>query len=245
MPTLHLQVCAGFANRLRALVSGICLSEDLGMPFVIHWFPMSPECACRFGSVLDAETLPKTVKVVPEDLFQAKEVNSLEAWPQVYDAWDKKSDLYLKSYTIFYTNENFEKHLRSIRPSSFVKDFLGRRTSQVDWSKAIGVHIRRGDNKKSIEQSPLESFVKKMSDSKDSFFVIATDDTKVKEQLMVQFGDRCFFPATLLSRRTEEGMIHGVADFFALTKCTEIWGSYWSSFSEIAAKYGDIHLTIV
>jgi hypothetical protein len=245
MPTIHLQVCAGFANRLRALVSGICLSEDLGMPLVIHWFPMSPECACRFGSVLDAESLPKTVKVVPEDIFQAKEVNSLEAWTPVFQSWDQKSDLYLKSYSIFYTNDNYEKHLRSIKPSSYVKEFLNRRTSMVYWSKTIGVHIRRGDNKKSIEHSPLESFLIKMREAKDSFFVVATDDNQVKERIMIEFGDRCVFPATALSRRTEEGMIHGVADFFALTKCTEIWGSYWSSFSDIAAKCGSIPLTIV
>jgi hypothetical protein len=245
MPMIHLQVCAGFANRVRALVSGICLSEDLSIPLVIHWFPMSPECACRFGSVLDAESLPKPVKVVPEDLFQAQEVNSLEAWAPVFQRWDQKSDLYLKSYSIFYTNESYDKHLRSIRPSSFVKDFLARRTASVDWSKAVGVHIRRGDNKKSIEHSPVESFVQKMREATGRFFVLATDDQKVRERMMIEFGDRCVFPAMTLSRKTEEGMIHGVADFFALTKCTEIWGSYWSSFSDIAAKYGSIPLTIV
>ena len=74
----------------------------------------------------------------------------------------------------------------------------------------------------------------------NSFFVVCTDDASTKEALMVEFGDRCVFPATVLSRKTEEGMIHGVADFFALTKCTQIWGSVHSSFTEMAARYGNI-----
>jgi hypothetical protein len=245
MPTLHVQVCAGFANRVRALVSAICLAEDLQIPLVLHWFPMSPECACRFSAVLDAESLPKTCKVVPEDLYQAIEVQSSDTWDLLYRRWDQKSDLYLKSYGKFYANAKWEAHLRALKPTRLVKEFLQRRCNDVPWEKAIGVHIRRGDNKKSIEGSPLENFLQKMRENKEAFYVVATDDTKVKEQIISEFGDRCIFPAVTLSRKTEEGMMNGVADFFALAKCVEVWGSYWSSFSEIASVYGNIGLTIV
>ena len=102
MPTLHLQVCAGFANRVRAMVSGICLAETLNMPLVVHWFPKSPECACRFSSVLDPESLPKTVKIVPEDIYQAYDVQTLDDWNRVNFNWDKKSDLFMKSHGIFF-----------------------------------------------------------------------------------------------------------------------------------------------
>ena len=245
MPTLHLQVCAGFANRLRSLVSGICFAEAHGLSLVIHWFPRSPECASRFSSLIDPESLPKTVKIVPEDLYMAHEVLSQEECMRAYRAWDKTSDLHWKSYSIFYYDETWESQLREIKPSRLVKDFLNRRCSQVDWSKAIGVHIRRTDNKKSIENSPLESFFKKMEHDETLSFVVATDDQKVREELISKFGNRCLFPALVLSRKTEEGMVQGVADFFALTKCVELWGSYASSFSEIASRYGSIQLTIV
>lgn len=244
MPTLHLQVCAGFANRLRALVSGICFAEDYNVQLVIHWFPMSPECFCRFQSVLDPESLPKTCKVTTEDLYMAKEVITVEDYKRAIMNWDKKSDLHWKSYSIFYKNDHWDYHIRNLRPSRSVKEFLDRRCNQVDWSKTIGVHIRRTDNKKSILGSPLESFLKKMEEDKSSSYVVATDDQKVREELISKFGDRCVFPALVYTRKTEEGMVQGVADFFALTKCTEIWGSYASSYSEMAAKYGDISLTI-
>lgn len=245
MPTLHLQVCAGFANRVRALVSGICLAEALDIPLVIHWFPKSPECACKFSSVLDPESLPKTVKIVPEDIYKATEVLSREDWAREDYHWDKTSDLFIKSHGIFFHNDRYDFHLRNIRPSSLVKDFLQRRCSHIDWSNAIGVHIRRTDHKKAIANSPLESFLSKMRENPQAFFVVATDDTKVKETIEQEFLGRCLFPAVVLTRKTEEGMIQGVADFFALSKCTEILGSTASSFSEIAAKYGNIKLFIV
>jgi hypothetical protein len=240
MPTLHLQVCAGFANRVRAMVSGICLAEALDIPLVVHWFPKSPECACKFSSVLDAESLPKTVKIAPEDLYMASEVLSQEDWERKNYYWDKTSDVSIKSYGIFFWNERYDFHLRNLKPSRLVKDFLDRRCASVPWEKTIGVHIRRGDNKKSIEGSPLSSFLQKMETQPSAFFVVCTDDMKTKEKLMIGFGDRCLFPALVLSRKTEEGMIHGVADFFALTKSTQIWGSVHSSFTEMAARYGSI-----
>lgn len=245
MPTLHLQVCAGFANRVRAMISGICFAEEYGLKLVIHWFPMSPECACRFQTVVDPESLPKTVKILPEDLYMAKEVLSHEDTSKIYADWDKTSDLFWKSYGIFYRNRSWETHLRALRPSRMVKEVLDRRCQSVDWSTAIGVHIRRGDNKKAIEGSPLENFLQKMRSNSDVLYIIATDDQTVKGQLLLEFGDRCLFPAAVLSRKTEEGMVHGVADFFALTKCRQLWGSSWSSFSEVAAWYGAIDLTIV
>jgi hypothetical protein len=244
MPTLHLQVCAGFANRVRALVSGLCFAEEYGLKLVVHWFPMSPECVCRFQTVLDPESLPKTVKVVPEDVYMANEVLNPEDMSKAYASWDKTSDLFWKSYGIFYRNASWETQLRNLRPSRLVKEVLDRRCSQVDWTTAIGVHIRRGDNKKSIEGSPLENFLQKMRGNSEALYVVATDDQTVREKLLVEFGSRCVFPAATLSRKTEEGMVHGVTDFFALTKSSMIIGSTASSFSEIAARYGNVELEI-
>lgn len=245
MPALHLQVCAGFANRLRALVAGICFAEDHGLQLVIHWFPKSPECACRFSSVLDPESLPKTVKVAPEDLYMPADIWCEEKWKEAYANWDKTSDLNWKSYGIFYTNAKYDHYLRQIKPSPFVKEFLNRRCASVDWENAIGVHIRRGDNTRSIKHSPLEAFAEVMRQNEKAFYVVATDDATVKQSLLDEFGPRCVFPAMTLSRRTDEGMIQGVADFFALSQCTSIWGSYGSSFSELSARYGNCKMTVV
>jgi len=78
----------------------------------------------------------------------------------------------------------------------------------------------------------------------DKTFVVASDDNEVRNQLHAEFGPRCVFPAEILSRASELGMIHGVADFFALSLCSQILGSVGSSFSEMAARYGNIPLIL-
>lgn len=159
--------------------------------------------------------------------------------------WDTTSDLRIKSYGIFHGTETFEEHLRRLRPSPFVNEFLRRRCGFIDWSSAMGVHIRRTDNLKSILGSPFESFLEAMRKQAPATFVIATDDGDVRASLIQEFGPRCVFPAYVLSRTTEEGMLHAATDFFALSKCSKILGSVGSSFSEIAARYGDCSLELV
>ena len=245
MPTLHLQVCAGFANRVRALVAGLCAAEDLQIPLVVHW-PPTLECACKVSTVLDGESLPKTVKVVPDALESPLEVVSTDDWGKVLSEWDERSDLRIKSYGIFRGSETFEEHLRRLQPSSFVKEFLQRRCGHLDWPSAIGVHIRRTDNLKSILGSPFESFLDTMrKEEATALFVVATDDMTVRASLLQEFGPRCIFPAYVLTRQTEEGMLHAAADFFALSICPRILGSVGSSFSEIAARYGGCRLELM
>jgi len=190
---------------------------------------------CRFDNVLDPTSLPKGVKVVSESLFEAEEVLTEYHMMKVMYTWKRTSDLNIKSYGIFYSDPTWETVLRSLQPSAQVK----QRIPAIAWSKAIGIHIRRTDNQKSIEGSPTEWFLNKMRTDTESIYVVATDDTNIRKQLQEEFGSRCIFPASVLSRRSEEGMIHGVADFFCLAKCSRIWGSVGSSFSEIAARYGN------
>jgi len=222
------------------MVSGICLARQLQIPLVIHWFPRSVECVCRFETVLDPRSLPKTVSIVSDDLFQPQEVLSAEHTKNLLSAWNRQSDIVIKSYGIFYKDSSWEDTLRSLRPSPSVRILLERN----DWNRCIGVHIRRTDNKKSIEYSPTDWFVEKMRATPDCTFVVATDDAQLREKIHQEFGSRCFFPATVLSRKSEQGMISGVADFFGLAKCSKIWGSVGSSFSEIAAMYGAIPLEL-
>jgi hypothetical protein len=44
---------------------------------------------------------------------------------------------------------------------------------------------------------------------------------------------------------TQKGMNDAVLDFMALSRCKKILGSYASSFSELAALYGDLPLEVV
>lgn len=130
------------------------------------------------------------------------------------------------------------------------KDILIRVNSimeKYDKGHLIGVHIRRTDHKEAIKRSPLELFVKKMEEKQkeeDIIFFLATDDNTVKRELL----NRNFTVVTsdkLTRRDTSSGMIEAFVDMLCLSMCREIWGSFGSTFSWMAAYWGGIPLEII
>jgi hypothetical protein len=242
MSEIHLQVVAGLANRLRALVSGICLAEDYKLPLVIHW-SLDHNCGASFGSLFDLSSLPSFVKVTHLPLLKAVPCLSTEDLDHVKKIWNQKVPLTLKSYGHFHRSDmpRWIQHLRRLQPQKDLLLEVEARLPPFDQSRFLGVHIRRGDNLKSIEASPLEAFLKRL-DEDDSFFVVATDDLWIREALKQRYPGRVWFPAKTLERHTEDGMKEAVIDFFCLTRCPRILGSFYSSFSEIAALYGGSNL---
>ncbi|MDO5340866.1 MAG: hypothetical protein Q4F69_00200 [Bacteroidia bacterium] len=114
--------------------------------------------------------------------------------------------------------------------------------------KTYGIHIRRTDNTWAIENSPLELFVKKIdeiiSDDSASKFYLATDDAETINVLKGRFGDRILVREKDFSRATESGIQDAVVDIWLLSKTRKIYGSFYSSFSEMAAWIGGIELEI-
>jgi hypothetical protein len=76
-------------------------------------------------------------------------------------------------------------------------------------------------------------------------FFLATDDVNVELELKLIFGDRIISPPKDLSRQTVAGIQAAVVDLFVLAGTGRILGSYWSSFSEVAAWIGDIPLVVI
>jgi hypothetical protein len=248
MPTLHLQVVAGLANRIRAMVSGMTLASDLNIQLKVYWFPYHPAAVCHFDSIFDKTTLPSWMSISAMDLGIGPDTLSENDTYEMLRNWDKTSDLYIKSYGVFYRPNMFRwlAHLRSLRAAPRIQQELEDRTSALDFKKTVGVHVRRGDNTKAIEASPLDLFLKEASQyPADTKFLVATDDLVVKASFQSQFPDRCIFPAKRLVRTSEEGMREAAIDFFALAKTSKILGSAHSSFSEMAALYGSAELKII
>lgn len=245
MVALHLEVLAGFANRLRSLISGICLAEDLQIRLVVHWNSRNSACAIAFDKIFDTKTLPSFVEIIDGVLAQSDECLSVDDKDRLLSGWDKNSKLYWRSYGIFYRPDmkKWLQHLRSLKPTKQILMKVNERLPPFDSERLIGVHIRRGDNLKSIQMSPIDAFIRRMGEL-DGFFVIATDDEKTKKVLQMYFKDLTF-PSTILKRSTEEGMIDGVVDFFCLSRCPFILGSAYSSFSELASQYSGSQLEII
>ena len=212
MEPIHLQVCAGLANRLRALVSGICFAEDLKRPLVLHWPPIEPSCCAHFEALFDPSSLPSFVTVVPEYPERQRLTQCLSQ--EDLDKLKEKEGqgVYnLKSYGWFHRSdpERWLKHLRALKPSQYIEERLSNRS----FDDTLGVHIRRGDNEKSIQGSPLSVFLDLLAVNPSPKFLVATDDADVRAIFQKHFPQKCVFVANVLARNTEQGMIEAAIDF--------------------------------
>lgn len=112
-----------------------------------------------------------------------------------------------------------------------------------------GLHIRRTDNIWSITSSPIDLFEKKIHDvllqNPDSAFYLASDDEDTIRDLNAKFGDKIIVRDKELSRKTSVGMQNALIDMLLLSKCKKIFGSYFSSFSEMASWIGGVELEVI
>ena len=108
----------------------------------------------------------------------------------------------------------------------------------------IGLHVRRTDNKMAIKRSPLYLFIDKvekiLSENSQQRFFLATDDNGVKDEMMSRFPEHIFSRYKLAKREDPNGLKDAVIDLFLLASCKSLYGSSWSSFSDVAADIGRI-----
>ena len=148
----------------------------------------------------------------------------------------------ISSGLVFYEHQD-GLYSKLFVPNDFVQSQIDEITKRFD-ENTVGVHIRRTDNKQSIMHSPLELFVEKMKrlidENQNTTFYVASDDAETKRKLQSIFGDRIFVADVKVDRNDRNAIIQAVAEMYALSKTRMIIGSYYSSFSEIAAKIGSV-----
>ena len=100
-----------------------------------------------------------------------------------------------------------------------------------------------------IQKSPINLFITAMGNAIDqnpqTNFYLATDSESDKQLLRNKFGNRIITSQQAAERNTTSGIQNAVVDLYALSKTHTIFGSYYSSFSEIAAQLGNNKLHIL
>jgi hypothetical protein len=234
MHTVVLEVCAGLGNRLRAMVSGFCAAEEIGRSLRIVW-GLEPSCGASFEQLFENEfpgvifykSMPagtkKTMCLSPADWLAVK---------------DMDAPIVIKSYGQFTENrERFLYWLRQLRPR---REIVEATDPIFLLGPVVGIHMRRGDHVKCIANSPTSLFIDAMRRyPKDTVFFVASDSDEDRERLEWQFPGQVRTVAQNLVRDTAAGMVDAMKDFVALSRCSEILGTKGSSFSEMAAAYGD------
>lgn len=250
--------CAGLANRMRAIASGLCAAEDFDCSgLAIVWKFDRAIFTAPFHMMFDMRTLPKGIVKVEETYFEpdsswatAYDCTSEEKWSHYVARQGTRRPYKIKSWARFYvpSEERWVAHLRSlpIHPSILaqVAD-----TFQSPRSRMVGVHIRRTDHRKAIQGSPSAAFWAAMNAElavdPDTQFYVASDDETERQEAMRRFPGRVRLgPNQLLGRNDPYGCRDAMVDLIALSKCEKIIGSEGSSFSEIASAIGNTPLQV-
>lgn len=146
-------------------------------------------------------------------------------------------------YRISKLNSNYSM----FNPLDSIKEQIQKTSSK--FSNTIGLHIRRTDHVKSIQSSGLEKFEKVIEDhiEKDetTTFFLASDSGEVKKSLNEKFGSKILTADLELTRDSYEGIKGAVIDMYCLSRTKKIYGSYFSTYSQVAAAISDIEEVIV
>ena len=160
---------------------------------------------------------------------------------------NEKKKVYMASYTAFQPYENTLMSELFV-PIQAVREKIEMRCSSF-LENVIGVHIRRTDNVASIENSPLELFYKELDLDLDknerSLVYLATDSEEVKSLMRKRYGNRIISSTVPADRSSIGGIQDGIADMYTLARTNKIYGSFQSSFSEIASQIGGNQLIIL
>ena len=259
MKKLTLVPNAGLCNRLYAITSAVVFKQTYpGVDVNIYWYKWF-NCNCRFHDLF--KPLPQEMPQVKELYFSIANVpgHRLNLYiPQrirglFYDAsilseLDKDGfDRIMKESEKVYVNKDCpfwegyisESLAKIFRPA----DDIQRRIDDITtgWNgNVVGLHIRRTDNLRAIQQTPMEYFVsiidKELQSDDRIRFYVATDDATVKEYLKGKFGEHILTEEFCLKRNSLQGMKDAVVDLYCLGSTSKIYGSSASTYSLCASQ---------
>ena len=254
----------GLCNRMRVVASAVLLARAAGVGLRVRW-QRTMDFNCRFAEIFAPLRSPGLVVELDAMNDRQKVLRRLEESVLVLRGWRPLirergaatiGDIETGARIATHKNLLIRGNTRLLKASGMYDCFapaeqcakeIREWTSVVE--NAVGVHIRRGDNKKSAVGSPLPAFVKLMREELERDpclrFFVATDDREVMKTLEGEFGSRVFERRKRAYSRDDPVAIKdALVDLYALAGTRKIIGSYWSSFSETAAELSSIDLVV-
>lgn len=270
---IFLRPQGGLANRLRVISSAIWLSKSTNQKLSVIW-EINSDLNCDYNTLFsqneEFNLIPfpekfkflhhtnnpiftKRVKAYLRNRFLGIQYN-LNEGDFLYRGFTEEIKIRRiakKNKNLFIcTTQAFGGWREYVNCINFHQDIVNRiiKDELKLSNNAIGLHIRRTDNLIAIENSPynlFENIIERLSkNSANQIFFLATDDENIKNHLCNSFSSVKTFRHQL-NRNSEEGMINAATDLLTLSKCQTIYGSFWSSYSELASLIGKCPLKIV
>lgn len=247
---INLRPCSGLCNRLRAMNGAYWFARHVGCRLNVFW-RVDDSMNTRFSELFEVPEDMSLIEMKPESYFSrglfswlnpfACRVNDRERFVRRVVAARGWGPWALTEYAEFYKDE-FSSY-GWLRPVAALQKQIDEFRLKLG-DNPIGIHIRRTDNEMSIKYSPLILFEEKIREElaknpRQKFF-LATDDVPTKSRLLDLFGDSLLTRQDIAVREAENGVRDAVIDLMLLAGCLKLYGSYYSSFSEVAAAIGNV-----
>jgi hypothetical protein len=251
----------GLANRMRVLDSAMMLAKTIRAQLVVVW-NIDTDLGAKFGDLFEpiphvrvfcpdkkslvgkffANILHVAIKGVAHRVSDA-EIQDGKQGKLTLEYLAKHKRLHFWTWEAFWVSDLAFCDLHPIKR-------IVEAAKSIVSDNMIGIHIRRTDNIEAIAKSPTQLFVdaieREVSNDPCMKFFLATDDVKEEQFLQHRFPNRMVVhQKRSLDRKESKAIQEAAIDLYCLSRCKKIYGTYWSSFSETAAKIGGIELVVL
>lgn len=255
---------AGLCNRMNAILCAIALQKDLSWDINVFW-EKDEDCCADFYDLFMPIPNVNVHKLtswfykpgVKKNLFLPYLLRRFHfdlclngnksTFKDIKSTLLSAQSIYIHSFNRFSTQDITYSIHKYFTPAPSIQEMIADVTKTYS-SNTIGVHIRRTDNIKAIENNPLEKYhdliSKELAKNPGTCFYIATDDESIKEELRATFGNCIITRKNVINRNTLEGMREAVVDLYCLAKTNIIIGSSHSTFSLMASWLYNTQLVI-
>jgi Alpha-(1,6)-fucosyltransferase N- and catalytic domains len=263
---LTLVPLSGLCNRMRAMASGVYLAKELGIPISVYW-RKNKDCFAAFTDLfkpvsinqVDVKSLTwSKFYLLPDgkrNFYLPGRIRNVIFDKQITGAAETFDHRVLKQIgagkTYLLSAYSLAKHYplnELFKPVSEIQNQINGLKKSFS-QDVIGIHIRRSDNKHSIAKNKIEDYFRFMDleieSSQDTKFYLATDAIEVKQEMIRRYKDKIIYHPATLERTSVQGMKDAVTDLWCLSLTKRIIGSYYSSYSDLAAELGGIELIIL
>lgn len=255
---LIIQPSGGLCNRMRVINSARILAKKRNEQLIVLWYACS-ELNCTFEDlflpVQDFTLINIRSLYDPRKLFyqlRARQrfgnddiLNNKTDGCLNQDFYSALSDpVYIFTWEHFYPSSDYSCYT----PAPALQKRIDDMTASFG-VRCVGVHIRRTDNAVSMGKSTTEQFIALMQAElaahPETTFFLATDDMKEEALLRETFPGKIISNQNrTLDRNSVTGMHDALLDLYCLSATKKLIGSYWSSFTDIAADMGGIEKVI-
>jgi hypothetical protein len=234
-----MQLCmrSGLCNRLRAWVGIGALADLAGIDFVVHWQSQA-QCRCRFANVFAPTSCAVMTSVRDRHKFNTVEIfkDELASKPTCYFAghvagrggefW-QCADKRMRELPLLPQYENKLQAFMSTLPENIV-----------------GVHVRRTDFCTHARDKQLWPALNKEADN-DVSFLLCADNPRTVEDMKKRYGKRVYWRNQRMDNKSSKKQrctseSDAAIDLYSLARTKRLIGTMKSSFSEYAARLGNI-----